>query len=251
MNLGLQTPVRDILRHRPLSVMVLDIASGEGFWHYLDNPLGDFCQARDLDPAALLYQLANLPATLPEKDWAQAPLYELIDRLAEDHRHFREKDLPHLERQLAQTEPAEFPPEVSLEDLRAAFHSFKIDFLLHMNEEEDYLFPKALRTEASVEHPALSAETFTGTVAAYPSNMLHMPEHQVKALAVDLLRKSAGSGEEPSPALERFRAGLEEFATRLVRHADLEAEVLMPRTLALEKRLNDRLAEDRQREQDF
>jgi iron-sulfur cluster repair protein YtfE (RIC family) len=121
-----------------------------------------------------------------------------------------------------------------------------IDFLLHMHEEEDFLFPKALRTEASVAHPDLSSEAFRGSVGAYSNVMLHTPEHQLKELAGSLVRKAGAAKSDPSSALDRFRKLLEDFADRLVRHADLETGNLMPRALAMEKILHRRMSTDQE-----
>jgi iron-sulfur cluster repair protein YtfE (RIC family) len=243
MSITLRTTLRDLLARRPRAVEVLEIAMGEGFWHDLDFSLAEAARDHALDPESLLRRLSSLPGTAPGSDFDRSPLYALLDFLTADHRRFREDDLPGLERMLAEAAPEEFGGGTLLEDLRASLHSFKIDFLLHMHEEEEFLFPKALRTEASVLHPELSSESFRGSVGAYSAVMLHTPEQQVKELAAALVRQ-AGEAVDLSPALSRFRERLEDFSARLVRHADLETRVLMPRALAMEKILHRRLMEE-------
>lgn len=244
MDITLQSPLRSILAIRPRAVEVLGIVAGGALWTRLDATLQDFARDHALDPDALLRGLAGLPGTEAGTDFRRAPLHVLVDFLAADHRDFRDRDLPGLERALAEADPADFPDAAVLQDLRASLHSFKIDLLLHLNEEEEFLFPKVLRTEASADHPDLSPESFRGSVAAYPAVMLHMPENQVKDLLASLLRKAGAGGGSLPPAADRFRARLEEFAARLTRHADLETEVLLPRTLVLEKALHRRALDD-------
>lgn len=246
MSITMQTPIREILALRPRAVEVFESAMGSDFWGLLDLPLGEAARDQSVDPDALLRRLSSLPGTAPGTDFDRSPLYVLIDFLAEDHRRFRGEDLPGLERMLAEAAPEEFGGAPLLADLRASLHSFKIDFLLHMHEEEDFLFPKALRTEASVAHPDLSSEAFRGSVGAYSNVMLHTPEHQVKELVASLVRKAVAAGDAPSTALDRFRKFLEDFADRLVHHADLETRNLMPRALAMEKVLHRRRMADQE-----
>lgn len=244
MSLTLQTSLRDLLARRPRAVEVLENSLGGGFWRDLDRSLEEAARDHAVDPGSLLRLLDSLPGTAPDADFERSPLHLLLDFLALDHRRFRQEDLPELERMLSEAAPEEFGGGTLLADLRASLHSFKIDFLLHMHEEEEFLFPKALRTEASVAHPDLSSESYRGSVGAYSAVMLHTPEHQVKELAASLVRKAGSAGGPPSPAVDRFRKVLEDFAARLVRHADLETGILMPRALAMEKVLHRRMLDE-------
>lgn len=243
MAITLDATIRDILRERPRAVEVLEALVGGDFWNGLDFPLGDLCAQFRLDAAAVVIRLQELPATVGELDWQKAPLYELVDRLAADHRRFRDVDLPRIGSLLDEMDSASATPAISLDDLKLEFHSFKIDFLLHMNEEESFLFPKVLRTEASLAHPQLSPETFRGSVAAYSPIMLHTPEVQIKHLVAELVARVKEPVASITPALERLRGHLEDFASRIVRHADLEIEYLLPRTLAQERMLHRRAME--------
>lgn len=246
MTITLQTSLRDIIAFRPRAVEVFEISLGREFWRDLDLPLGEAARASTLDPDSLLRRLFSLTGTDPGADFERQPLYVLIDFLALDHRRFRQEDLPDLERMLSEAAPEDFGGGSRLGELRASLHSFKIDFLLHMHEEEEYLFPKALRTEASVAHPDLSSEAFRGSIGAYSAVMLHTPEHQVKELVASLVSQAGAAGNRLSPPVDRFRKLLEDFSARLVRHADLETRILIPRALAMEKLLHKRMMDENQ-----
>lgn len=243
MAITLNSTIREILRERPRAVEVLEAAVGADFWNGLGFPLSDLGSDKHVDATVLLLRIQELPSTLGELDWSKAPLYELVDRLAADHRRFRETDLPLIERLLEDLDAGEATPGNPLEALRVEFHAFKIDFLLHMNEEEEFLFPKALRTEASIQHPQITPETFRGSVTAYSPVMLHTPEVQIKQLVVEMVARLKGPVTLATPALERLRAHLEDLEGRIIRHADLEIEYLLPRTLAQERALHRRAME--------
>lgn len=228
--------LREILRLRPRAIEALDIAIGPGFWHYLDRTFSEMCREKDLDPALLLHRISALSRVSDGSDWSITPVYDLVDHLAEDHLRFRERDLPGIEQQLAECNPSDFPPGFPLADFQLQFHSFKIDFLLHMNEEEEFLFPKALRTEAYVLHPDSHPETFRGNIGAY-YDMLRTPDLEIKQMLAALRKKIAEEAAPSTPALDRIRNRVEDLESRAARHADLEVEVLLPKALEMERML--------------
>lgn len=244
MSFTSQTTVREVLRQRPRAVEVFETAAGEAFWNYRDCALSELCADQSLDIGPLLARLDNLPSSDQVEDFESRPMYELVDRLAGDHRRYRDQELPRLEKLLEKTRPEDLPEGFPLETLRTGFHAFKIDFLLHMNEEEDFLFPKVLRTEGSVEHPGLASEVFTGSVNAYRGTMLHTPEAQIRKMLEALrLPSSLSHGQAvETQASDRIRSCLDNLEKDIVHHADLETEILLPRTLQLERDLKNRAA---------
>lgn len=238
MKYGMDITLQEILRIRPRAVDALEEAGGYECWQELDITLREFAAEHRKDSPALLQRIANLPVDPHGTPWAERPLARLLDRLTVDHQRFREIDLPDLEALLFRSEAAEFPPGYPLADLRNAFHAFKIDFLLHMEEEESFLYPHILRAEACLRHPELSSEIFRGSASIYGETMLRTPEAEIKNLAKRLQAAAglAAAGAEPGKA-EAVATRVRELARTLVGHADLESCVLMPAALLIEKGL--------------
>lgn len=233
--------LREILRLRPRAIEALDIAIGAEFWNNLDRPLSNVCRDKALKPNVLLHRIATLPQVPGESDWSERPVYDLVDHLADDHRRFRERDIPGIEQRLAECDPSDFPREFLREEFQLLFRAFKIDFLLHMNEEEEFLFPKSLRTEACLQHPELPPETYRGSVSAYSGTILRTPEREIKQMLNALRQKIAEQIGPSTPALDRIRNRVEDLDSRASRHADLVIEVLLPKVLVMERKLNRRL----------
>jgi regulator of cell morphogenesis and NO signaling len=241
--------IREILRGRPAAVKALEKAGGPACWRHLDQTLAEFCDDLSLEADRLAGEIEALPESDEPADsplWASRPLFEVVDRLTVDHARFREKAIPELE---ALVRPAEGGSAVGaslgaeeksfLAEARRDIESFRVDLLLHMEEEEGYLFPKALRTEACLRFPELSPEIFRGSIDAYPENLLHTPEEKLKAV-MRALRERVGDlarrHRVPAQAAP-LEARLAEMEERIAAHADLETRVLVPRALEMEKRL--------------
>jgi iron-sulfur cluster repair protein YtfE (RIC family) len=139
--------LREAIRSRPLAIGLLEEKAGASFWSRLDAPLEEFCREAGVDFAALGHAIATLPEALERQDWQSLPLYYLIDYLTSGHRLFRMRDLPDVHR-LLENLRIEFPAgNGSLDILVREFASFRREFGWHMEEEEEFLFPKILRIE--------------------------------------------------------------------------------------------------------
>lgn len=245
MELSPTMTVREILRLRPRAIEALDIAVGPEFWNYQDRPFSELCREKSLHSRTLLHSIATLPGPIEEGKWSRAPIYDVVDHLVAEHGRFRDRDIPGIEKQLAECDPTDFPSEFPLEEFRLRFHSFKIDFLLHMNEEEEYLFPKALRTEACLRHPGMAPEPCCVSVDAYSGSILRDPEMELKQMLKSLSRMAAPETGPSTPALDRIHNRVVDLDDRVSRHADLEVQVLLPKVLEMERTLKRRI-EDRE-----
>jgi regulator of cell morphogenesis and NO signaling len=231
--------LREVIRSRPLAIGVLEEKAGASFWNRLDAPLEEFSRETDLDLAGLGHAIASLPENLERKDWAALPLYYLIDYLTSGHRLFRTRDLPEVHRLLDNLR-IEFPAgNESLETLLREFTSFRREFAWHMEEEEEFLFPKILRIEASLRHPELYPEVFKGSIRIFSAQQLQGPEQLFHDLISDLSQRLNGL---VSDALDlamarEALAAMHGHEASLKAHAFLEMELLFPRALAMEASL--------------
>lgn len=228
--------VREAIRIRPLGIGVLEDAAGASFWNRLDLTLREFCQEAAVDADALLHRFATLPENIEGQDWAELPLYFLADHLTAEHRAFRSRDLPDVHR-LLEGLRLEFPAgHAAIESLLGDFKGFRQEFTWHMQEEEEFLFPKILRTEASLRHPDLYPETYKGSIAMFPAHQLHAPESLFHQLLAGLFVRLRDLASDPLSRVAAVQAldTLHGYEARLKAHTYLESEVLFPRALAME-----------------
>lgn len=231
--------VREAIRSRPLAIGVLEEQAGASFWNRLDAPMEEFCLETGLDLADLGHAIASLPENLGQQDWSARPLYYLVDHLTSGHRLFRTRDLPDVHRLLDNLR-IEFPAgHESLEALLREFTSFRREFSWHMEEEEEFLFPKILRIEASIRHPELYPEVFKGSIGMFSPRQLQGPEQLFRELVSDLaqrLNELVSDAVDLATAQDAL-AALRGHEARLKAHAFLEMELLFPRALAMEASL--------------
>jgi regulator of cell morphogenesis and NO signaling len=231
--------LREAIRSRPLAIGLLEEKAGASFWSRLDAPLEEFCREAGVDFAALGHAIAFLPEALERQDWQSLPLYYLIDYLTSGHRLFRMRDLPDVHR-LLENLRIEFPAgNGSLDILVREFASFRREFGWHMEEEEEFLFPKILRIEASIRHPELYPEVFKGSIGMFSPRQIQGPEQLFRELVSDLSRRLNGlvSDAVDLVTAQEAMAALHGYEARLKAHAFLELELLFPRALAMEASL--------------
>jgi regulator of cell morphogenesis and NO signaling len=244
MNPVASLTLRELIRSRPAGIGILEEMAGGTFWDRMDLTLSEFCRESDLSAEAVQHRIAGLPENPTHQDWPRLPLYSLIDFLTAGHRGFRARDLPEIHR-LLETLRLDFPAgQASLETLLGEFTAFRQEFSWHMEEEEEFLFPKILRTEASVRHPELYPEVFKGSIGMFSSSQLQEPEHRFHQIVTDLSERLRGL---VSDALHLATAksalsAMQGYEARLKAHVYMECEILFPRALAMEASLLQRNA---------
>jgi len=119
------------------------------------------------------------------------------------------------------------------------FRHFQADFIKHMAEEEEFLFPKIMRNEACFRYRELGPEVFRGSVNLYLKLETHQPEEEFKRMILSIREKLRNQlMQRPTAEVaERAQAAMDAFAGRLLVHADLETNVLFPRAGRLEQEL--------------
>lgn len=237
--IGSATPIGKIIRMRPMAVKTLEAFAGHRIWENFNVPLGDFCEEEGLAVEGVLESLHRAPPAEASSDGRTIPAYHLIDRLTEDHRVFRDRDLPRLAALLDAEKVAIHPEADSLKPLQATFVDFDRRFRKHMEEEEEFLFPKIMRNEACFRYRELSPEVYKGSVNLYLSTQTHLAEEEFRR-AFDDIRRQARElpvGHGFRAHLAETVAALEDFGSRLESHADLEEKELLPRAGRLEQEL--------------
>ena len=239
MEISKATPLRLILRVRPLAVQVLEEAAGHHCWACLDQNLQDFCRDRGLEASGLEEAISALAPVPADSDWKAKPIYYLIDYLTANHRRFREKDLPALGRLLDVHGVPTFPDRYAFELMSQEFLAFEQELLKHMQEEEEFLFPKIMRNEACFRYREMTPEPYRGSVNLFLTLQPHKQEEEIKHMFMGIREKlrNLRVQEGTRALLDKANAALEAFQVALVTHADLETQVLFPVAGRLEQEL--------------
>ncbi|MEO7425149.1 MAG: hypothetical protein ABI036_08175, partial [Fibrobacteria bacterium] len=197
------------------------------------------CGDNKIDLARVTRSLETLPPCEESRNWNEVPLYHLIDFLAGNHREFRTRYIPNITRMLEALK-SEFGAESGpIEDIISEFNGFRNDFSWHMQEEEDFVFPKILRTEACLHHPEMYSEVFKGSVAMYPKSNVRAQEEAFSLIIGELTEKLKGMifDLQQLPMVKDILTALQNHDAGLKAHAFLETDILFPRAVEIEKKL--------------
>lgn len=173
---------------------------------------------------------AHLPPDARERDWATAPLGELIDHILERYHASLKTELPRLEQmatKVADVHGARYPEMLPL--VLNHVRALGTELLEHMAKEEAVLFPAVRWLEMErAERPDTSAAGLMAPIRV----MEH--EHEQAGRILAELREVTREYEAPPDACNTFRGlfhGLAELEGDLHAHINLENNVLFPRVL--------------------
>ncbi|MEO6098618.1 MAG: hypothetical protein ABIW76_24275 [Fibrobacteria bacterium] len=231
--------IRQILKAKPLAAQVLEEDFGFAFWDRQEASLDHLCKSMGVNVTACQERISQLPSPSADTDWDAKPVCWLVDYLVRNHAGFREVEMPAIQNLLVEERLPAYPDGYIVKLLLQEYRHFQADFLKHMAEEEDFLFPKILRDEACLLHPELGPEVHRGSVNLYLKLETHKPEAEFKRLIVSI-REKLRNQHLHRPAAEiaqRAQSALDGFAESLLAHADLETNVLFPRAGRLEQEL--------------
>jgi regulator of cell morphogenesis and NO signaling len=220
----LQTTVGRLVAQRPERAQVfeefdIDYCCGG------KRTLGEACARRGVDPAMVVRQLEKVDADEPEAspDWMNEPLPALCDHIVATHHQFLRQELPRLHGLLSKIARVHGEHHPELLQLLDVFEPFSWDLDLHMDKEEQVLFPLVKRLVAN-EVPA-------SFYMLAPLRVMET-EHDQAGLALAEMRELTNNYELPGDACGSYRAafaGLQNLEQDLHRHVHLENNVLFPR----------------------
>ena len=235
-NLSHQTPVRALLKIRPMSIGVMDKRNIR-FWNSLDKPLDSVLTQEAIGD--FLEEVAFLQSPASDTDWSAMPLYVLVEYLTRAHRSFVVQDMADIAHLFDIHALPDSPEAEELRKLQTAFQEFSRYFENMLDEEENYLFPRILRYEACLRDSRVHPEFHKGSLQSYLAMRLTQGSRNsfraLEDLAGDILRHSDS---HPSS----FAAGellelSERFRSKLNAHGELEARALLPVAREMERSL--------------
>lgn len=236
MNLTEKTQVSQIALSDPGARRILEDA-GIDYCCGGVKPLGDACLQANVRPEEILERLRqnHESATPKEAEWTQADLSELTRHIRERHHQYVREAIPRVRALLAKVRARHFEKHPEVEEVVWLFEEVAGEMLMHMQKEEQILFPyidnlaHAAKEKVKVETPFF--ETVTN-----PIHMM-MREHDSAGELVRKIRRATSDYSAPADACTAFRATYQElrqFEEDLHLHVHLENNILFPRAIELE-----------------
>jgi iron-sulfur cluster repair protein YtfE (RIC family) len=234
--------LKSLIRKKPAYIEILQKHFAYAIWNHLDDKFSDFCMANQKTEQELQQAFLEFEEEGVTEDWVTKPLYFLIDHLTVEHKEFRSYELPLILTRMEACRTISGIDIPYLDSLIKSYQDFRREFLTHMEEEEDFLFLKIMRTEASLRYPQLYPEVFKGSVSMYSSTLLHSTEAEIGEMVAGVLTKVAGFPAviEATSELKNLIAVLKGLESKIGNHTYLESVILFPRAKKMEEDLRKR-----------
>jgi regulator of cell morphogenesis and NO signaling len=236
MNFNDETKVKDIALSNPSATQILEDA-GLDYCCGGGKSLHEACLHADVSPEEILKSLReNSKHVSPnEANWILAPLGDLTRHIRERHHRYVREAIARVQSLMDKVEAKHGKDHAEIADIRRLFTEVGREMIMHMQKEEQILFPyidaleKANSAHGSVEPP------FFQTVR----NPIHamMKEHDAAGELVKQIRKASSEYAAPADACTSYRAlyqDLREFEADLHQHVHLENNILFPRAVEME-----------------
>lgn len=236
MDFNSETKMKDIALSNPGARQVLEEAG-------LDYPcgggksLGEACFHADVSTEEIVDHLReNAKQTCPDDlTWIIAPLCELTRHIREKHHRYVREAIPHTQALSAKVASRHGANHAELITIEKLFEQAGREIIMHMQKEEQVLFPYIDQLEQAVNaHDSLEPPFFQTA-----KNPIHnmMQEHDAEGLLINQIRALTSEYTPPKDACTSFKAlyeALKEFEADLRQHIHLENNVLFPRAVELE-----------------
>ena len=236
MNLNDQTKVKDIAvsnagARKILEDAGLDYCCGGG------KSLQEACLHADVPAEDILKRLRENGRDITPEDanWTSAPLSDLTRHIREKHHRYVRQAIVRIQPLLGKVGAKHGKNHPEIADIQRLFTEVGREMIMHMQKEEQILFPyidaleKAASAHGSVEPP------FFQTVR----NPIHamMKEHDAAGELVKQIRTTSSEYTAPADACPSYKAlyqDLREFELDLHHHVHLENNILFPRAVDME-----------------
>jgi regulator of cell morphogenesis and NO signaling len=221
------SPSPSLSRHTLAELALTRPAASRVFQrHHLDfccsggRTLAEACRSASLDPEAIAREIeAGTDAGAPDEEWTTLAPALLVDRIEATFHAQHRRDLPELIAMAKKVEQVHGDKPSCPEGLAGHLEAFARDLELHMQKEEQILFPMIRRG--------------MGDMCAAPIQVMES-EHEDAAVGLRTTRDLTHDLVPPGEACVTWRAlylRLEAFERELMEHAGLENHVLFPQVL--------------------
>jgi regulator of cell morphogenesis and NO signaling len=236
MNITGETKVKEIAAANPRATRILEQA-GVDYCCGGNKSLHDACAHVGVSEEEIMERLRENKADVEpaDKNWASAPLGDLTQHIRDKHhRYVREavQRVPALLTRVKTKHGNNHPEIAEIEDL---FLKIGREMIMHMQTEEQILFPYIEALERAVNGEAVLEPPFFQTVRNPVQAM--MEEHDAAAALVNQIHAASSAYTPPANACASYQAlyrDLQEFEADLHEHVHLENNILFPRAIEME-----------------
>lgn len=198
------------------------------------------CEKKDVDPSKVHTALQGLTDENGKEDnYDQWSLDFLVDYIVNNHHQFSRKKLPEIGAYAKKVAKVHGERHPELMEIYYEFTKLHSEMINHLDKEEELLFPYIKEmVEAEKNNEAPEQPDYIS--AANPVSMME-DEHDNAGAAIAKIRELSNDFTPPEDACTTYRIlfeNLEGFEKDLHKHVHLENNILFPKALELEKRLN-------------
>jgi len=236
MNFSNETKVKDIALANPEARQVLEDA-GVDYCCGGSKSLQEACLHAEVPAEQILNRLRenSKQASSDAGNWNTATLDHLTRHIREKHHRYVREAIPRIRTLLEKVKArhGENHPEIAA--IQELFSDVGGEMLLHMQKEEQILFPYIDALEGAKNGNGPLEPPFFQTVRN-PIHMM-MKEHDSAGDLVRKIRKATGEYTPPADACTSFTAlyqELRQFEADLHQHVHLENNILFPRAVEME-----------------
>src|SRR5579872_819184 len=236
MDFNSETKMKDIALANPAARQILadaglDYCCGGG------KSLHEACLHANVSSQEILNRLReNAKETGPEDlNWMAAPLCELTRHIREKHHRYVREAIPRMRALSDKVATKHGRNHTELLDIGKLFAEVGREMIMHMQKEEQILFPYIDTLERAVNAHGSFEPPFFQTVR----NPIHamVKEHDAAGELVKQIRKASLEYTTPADACTSYKAlyqDLREFEADLHQHVHLENNILFPRSVEME-----------------
>lgn len=236
MNVSRETNVKEIALSNPGARQILEDAGIDYCWGG-GKSLQEACLKANVSEAEILLRLRqdSERASRNESQWISAPLGELTRHIRERHHHYVRASIHGLRALLARIREKHAINHRDLGDILKLFGDVAREMLMHMQKEEQILFPFIDELERAATGKETIEPPFFQTVKNPIYSMIK--EHDSAGELMRRIRAASDGYRAPADACASYKAafqGLEEFEKDLHLHVHLENNILFPRAVEME-----------------
>jgi len=239
MTFSTKTKVNEIALSNPGARHILEDA-GIDYCCGGGRSLQEACLSAKVPAIEILQKLRfNREQVAPgEAPWTEAPLVELTKHIRDRHHLYVRDAIPRLRALLAKVREKHGGNHRELGDIEKLFGDVAREMLMHMQKEEQILFPFIDSLERSASQGSAVEPPFFQSVRNPIYSM--MKEHDAAGELMRQIRSFSNGYKAPANACASYQAayqGLEEFEKDLHLHVHLENNILFPRAVELEAKV--------------
>ena len=236
MNFNGATKVKEIAVADPRAKQILE-ESGVDYCCGGDKSLHEACMHADVSAEEILSRLRKNTALAGPDDgsWISAPLADLTLHIRERHHRYVREAIPRVEALLTKVKAKHGKNHPEIADIEKLFVDLGKEMIMHMQKEEQILFPYIDALERSASGNGTLEPPFFQTVR----NPIHamMKDHDSAGELTRQIRKASSQYTPPADGCASYQAlylDLQAFEADLHQHIHLENNILFPRAVELE-----------------